>query len=482
MPKSTRPPTSGYARIAQAEDDGDSANDSDDELHQAPLSHAQYAPIQPQRTPRMTPGSPNTRRAWSGRRQRANSGVDIKAINARFERWADEIAQKFKIKKQHDGHDDAHLEIHHSVFQAPDGLRPATAESLRADYDGPADRMTRLEFDDIVESVRNAIDMDIHPLLITQGSSGSYFARNTQGKVVGVFKPKDEEPYASRNPKWTKWIHRNLFPFFFGRACLIPNLSYISEAAAYVLDTQLRTNLVPYTDIVDLSSKSFHYDFWDRRAYYRKGKLLPEKPGSFQVFLKGFKDANIFLKENPWPDQHASSLRDGTRKKRRRWAEDCRPSGPDSDNEDEEERIGTGGQQQRRGFWTSTLQQSFREQLEKLVILDYIMRNTDRGLDNWMIKIDQKTQEATIVAEPPKMDDMDGEDMPSSYTRQSMSELDPYGRREPMRATSRTNTPMQSTPTPGITIGAIDNSLSWPWKHPDAVSSCCKTFEPMLTW
>jgi phosphatidylinositol 4-kinase type 2 len=110
------------------------------------------------------------------------------------------------------------------------------------------------------------------------------------------------------------------------------------------------------------------------------------------------------------------------------------------------------------------------------------MRNTDRGLDNWMIKIDQKTQEATIVAEPPKMDDMDGEDMPSSYTRQSMSELDPYGRREPMRATSRTNTPMQSTPTPGITIGAIDNSLSWPWKHPDAVSSCCNMFEPMLTW
>ena len=397
--------------------------------------------------------------------------MDIKAINARFERWADEIAQKFKIKKQKDAPEDEQLEIHHSVFQAPDGVRPATAETLTFDFEGASDRMTKLEFDDTVESVRTAIEMGVHPKLITQGSSGSYFARNTQGKVVGVFKPKDEEPYASRNPKWTKWIHRNLFPFFFGRACLIPNLSYISEAAAYVLDTQLRTNLVPYTDIVDLSSKSFHYDFWDRRAYYRKGKQFPEKPGSFQVFLKGFKDANIFLKENPWPDQHPSSLRDGTRKKRRRWAEDCRPSGPDSDYEDEEERIGTSSQQQRRGFWTSTLQQSFREQLEKLVILDYIMRNTDRGLDNWMIKIDQKTQEATIVAEPPKLnDEEDGEDAPSQYTRQSMSELDPYGRREPMRASSRSNTPMPSGPVPEITLGAIDNSLSWPWKHPDAVS------------
>tara|TARA_R110002060_G_scaffold56671_1_gene67022 strand:+ start:85 stop:210 length:126 start_codon:yes stop_codon:yes gene_type:complete len=28
-----------------------------------------------------------------------SSGVDIKAINARLERWADEIASKFKINK-----------------------------------------------------------------------------------------------------------------------------------------------------------------------------------------------------------------------------------------------------------------------------------------------------------------------------------------------------------------------------------------------
>ncbi|KAF1832294.1 hypothetical protein BDW02DRAFT_503333 [Decorospora gaudefroyi] len=481
MPKPKRPPTSGYARIAQAEEEEDSGSDLEGDHHQDSLSNAQYAPIQPQRNSGMRmsgsgPNSPNLKRSLSGRRARANSGVDIKAINARFERWADEIAQKFKIKKQKDAPEDEPLEIHHSVFHAPDWVRPATAESLTLDYDGPSDRLTKLQFDDIVESVRTAIEMEVHPKLITQGSSGSYFARNTQGKVVGVFKPKDEEPYASRNPKWTKWIHRNLFPFFFGRACLIPNLSYISEAAAYVLDTQLRTNLVPYTDIVGLSSKSFHYDFWDRRAYYRKRKPFPEKPGSFQVFLKGFKDANIFLKENPWPDQHnAGYAVDRTaRKKKRRWAEDCRPSGAQSEGEDDDEEAGpVEERQERRGFWTPALQQSFREQLERLVILDYIMRNTDRGLDNWMIKIDQKTQEATIVAEPPKMNgdvgEGEGEDaQPSDYTRQSMEELDPYGRREPMSTTSRSNTPMQNGPTPTVTIGAIDNSLSWPWKHPDA--------------
>ncbi|KAF1850689.1 uncharacterized protein K460DRAFT_20003 [Cucurbitaria berberidis CBS 394.84] len=478
MPKAKRPATSGYARIAQAEEDEDSSSEFDDEQHQNSLSNPQYAPIQPQRNSGMRmPGgsssnSPRTRNTSSTRRPRANSGVDIKAINARFERWADEIAQKFKMMKQKDAPEDEQLEIHHSVFQAPDGMRPATAESLTFDFDGSSDRMTKLQFDDTVESVRTAIEMDVHPKLITQGSSGSYFARNTQGKVVGVFKPKDEEPYASRNPKWTKWIHRNLFPFFFGRACLIPNLSYVSEAAAYVLDSQLRTNLVPYTDVVALSSKSFHYDFWDRRAFYRKKKPFPEKQGSFQVFLKGFKDANIFLKENPWPDQHnsGSKTEGASRKKKRRWAEDCRPSGPQSDNDEDDDRPGTADQQQqRRGFWTHALQQSFREQLEKLVILDYIMRNTDRGLDNWMIKIDQKTQEATIVAEPPKTNGDVGDELePNSYTRQSMEEMDPYGRREPMTANSRSSTPMQHAPTPVVTIGAIDNSLSWPWKHPDA--------------
>jgi hypothetical protein len=156
MPKDKRPPTSGYARIAQAEEEEDSDAGSEEGFHQESISNGHYAPIQPPRGSRMrmpgdsAPGSPNARRTASGRRHRANSGVDIKAINARFERWADEIAQKFKFKKQREGPDDEQLEIHHSVFQAPDGVRPATAESLQFDYDAPgsSERMTKMEFDD----------------------------------------------------------------------------------------------------------------------------------------------------------------------------------------------------------------------------------------------------------------------------------------------------------------------------------------------
>ena len=365
------------------------------ELHAEPIPDADghYEPIQSRRRERMSGyfSGAQSPRSPHGRRKRTNSGVDIKAINARLERWADEIAHKFKIRKiKGKTPEEEQLEIHHSVFQAPDWIRPATEDTLpgAAETEDGDERLSKIEFDDIVESVRVAIELGMHPKLIAQGSSGSYFARTTEGKVVGVFKPKDEEPYANKNPKWTKWIHRNLFPFFFGRACLIPNLSYVSEAAAYVLDCRLRTNIVPYTDVVSLSSKSFFYDFWERRAFHRGKKPLPEKPGSFQVFLKGYKDATQFLREHPWPDQHNSGLRDAApRKKGRRWAEDCRPRGAvDDDDEDDETTPTLSGRERsrQRVFWTKTLQQSLREQLEKLVILDYIMRNTDRGLDNWI--------------------------------------------------------------------------------------------------
>lgn len=487
-----RPATSGYARIAQDEQETGRGflDESDDDLYEAPatLSTAgpRYAPIQPRpqgslhasALPAASPQRPGPRR---GRMRTNSSGVDIKAINARLERWAEEIASKFKIGKSRGrSADEEQLEIHHSVFQPPEGMRPATADTLDSDPDDAEDgRFTRRDFEEIVESVRIAIEMGIHPKMISQGSSGSYFARNTKGETVGVFKPKDEEPYASRNPKWTKWIHRNLFPCFFGRACLIPNLSYVSEAAAYVLDSRLRTHLVPYTDIVYLSSKSFYYDFWDRRSFYRKGRALPPKVGSFQVFLRGYKDANVFLREHPWPDQHNSGFRTDAapRRKTMPWQESCRPRGAATDDEgnSDDESVGDEREtEQRKSFWTESLQQSFREELEKLVILDYIMRNTDRGLDNWMIKVNQHDQ-VSIVSEPVQLNSHAGDISPSprplSNGMQDMSSdfrQNPYKPQQPMAATRRPEA-SEGNKGPSMSIGAIDNSLSWPWKHPDAV-------------
>ncbi|KAK8059621.1 Phosphatidylinositol 4-kinase lsb6 [Apiospora saccharicola] len=475
-----RPPTTGYERLAQAEDPSD---DSEDD----PLGQS-FASLQPQSAPRFAPisqprphsgmASPKTlsKQRYRPQRARSNSGVDLKAINARLERWAEEIAAKFKrTEGKGKGEEEESLEIHYSVFHAPDGVRPFTASALAANPYKLA--MSEEEFESIVESVRSAIDQGMHPSMITQGSSGSYFARNMEGKIVGVFKPKDEEPYAAGNPKWNKWIHRNLFPCCFGRACLIPNLSYVSEAAAYTLDCQLRTHMVPYTDVVWLSSKSFHYPYWDRRNFYRKKKAFPAKPGSFQVFLKGFKDANVFLKQHPWPDQYWSGLRanDTHRNKQRRWADSCRPSSRrvrDDESDDDEARPLPLPPGPDNFVWTEGLKQAFREELEKLVILDYIMRNTDRGLDNWMVKVDWETQAVSIASEPPQLhlepDEENDEPAPRPVNLADRNKvrspgLGAYHTQKPMQASSP-----RSYQDPHISIGAIDNSLSWPWKHPDA--------------
>ena len=68
-------------------------------------------------------------------------------------------------------------------------------------------------------------------------------------KTVGVFKPKDEEPYGQLNPKWTKWMHKLCCPCCFGRSCLVPNQGYLSEAGASVVDQKLLLNIVPKTKV-----------------------------------------------------------------------------------------------------------------------------------------------------------------------------------------------------------------------------------------
>ena len=129
------------------------------------------------------------------------------------------MTSKFAIRKKPKPRDDEAKEIGYSVFAAP-GYAGEFVDFETLDHKLP---MTRAQFEVIADSVRTAIRMGIHPRMIRQGSSGSYFVSNSSGKTVAIFKPKNEEPYGKLNPKWTKWLHRNLFPCFFGRSwyCII---------------------------------------------------------------------------------------------------------------------------------------------------------------------------------------------------------------------------------------------------------------------
>lgn len=265
----------------------------------------------------------------------------------------------------------------------------ATGREEACTYENP-DFPDDPEFTELIRQAELAADQGVYPTRIYQGSSGSYFVRNVEGETIGVFKPKDEEPYGRLNPKWTKWMHRMCCPCCFGRSCLIPNQGYMSEAGASLVDSKLGLNVVPKTKVVKLASETFNYLRIDvekskakkvvnehfpkvGRRFNRLG--LPPKKGSFQVFVSGYKDADFHLRRFEGSPLEPETARD------------------------------------------------FQLQFERLVVLDYIIRNTDRGNDNWLIQF----------SKPPSPPDEEG------------------GRE-----------------APPIKVAAIDNGLAFPIKHPDS--------------
>ncbi|XP_019744851.1 phosphatidylinositol 4-kinase type 2-alpha isoform X1 [Hippocampus comes] len=250
------------------------------------------------------------------------------------------------------------------------------------------------EFREIIRKAERAIEEGIYPERIYQGSSGSYFVKDSHGKIIGVFKPKNEEPYGQLNPKWTKWLQKLCCPCCFGRDCLVLNQGYLSEAGASLVDQKLELNIVPRTKVVYLASETFNYSAIDRvksrgkrlalekvpkvgQRFHRIG--LPPKVGSFQLFVDGYKDADFWL--------------------RRFEAEPL----PENTN------------------------RQLQLQFERLVVLDYIIRNTDRGNDNWLLKYDC-----------------------------------------PMDAVGNRDTDWVVVKDPVIKLAAIDNGLAFPLKHPDS--------------
>lgn len=101
------------------------------------------------------------------------------------------------------------------------------------------------EFEAVVRQAELAIERCIFPERIYQGSSGSYFVKDPQGKIIAVFKPKNEEPYGHLNPKWTKWLQKLCCPCCFGRDCLVLNQGYLSEAGASLVDQNWNSTLYP---------------------------------------------------------------------------------------------------------------------------------------------------------------------------------------------------------------------------------------------
>ncbi|EDX11736.1 GD19607 [Drosophila simulans] len=324
-------------------------------------------------------------------------------------------------------------------------------------------------FSEIVAKAEGAIENGVLPERIYQGSSGSYFVKDASHQCLAVFKPKDEEPYGRLNPKWTKWMHKLCCPCCFGRACLIPNQGYLSESGASLVDRKLNLNVVPKTRVVRLVAESFNYARIDRQKAKLKKRIkehypsahfnrmsLPLKTGSFQLFVEGYKDADYWL---------------------RRF--DSEPLPP-------------------------SVAKSFQLQFERLVVLDYIIRNTDRGNDNWLIKYvapkittqvggtGGRTMHGVVTPKLPnalgasKIVDLNE---PSQASPKPTADGRPpnhmgggaatNAQQDSSSVTSSEDEPSSRSPPTSepdwnvvnsafIRIAAIDNGLAFPFKHPDS--------------
>ncbi|KAL2649707.1 hypothetical protein R1flu_017835 [Riccia fluitans] len=128
------------------------------------------------------------------------------------------------------------------------------------------------------------------PVLSSEGSGGTYFLKNPEGKNVGVFKPVDEEPMAVNNPRAGSLRSASSEGLKSG---IRVGEGAMREAAAYILDHPATGRIrdstsrneegfagVPPTIIARASHKAFNNS--------REGGTRATKVGSLQQFVESF--------------------------------------------------------------------------------------------------------------------------------------------------------------------------------------------------
>jgi len=192
-------------------------------------------------------------------------------------------------------------------------------------------------------------------------------------------------------------------------------------------------------------------------------------------------DASEFLRKHPWPGRSIADTFDDSTHRRGDISKKllgtlkilCGKTGDpefiDDDVVYDDDRIPfdvTEEEYARPFYWSPALQQDFKEELEKLVILDYLMLNTDRGADNYMVKYCEGNYEKPLVNIAPapsvqlqvpittELREVEGK--PCCVGPSTSHTLDTH-----------TSPPQEDyRKRPHIHIAAIDNSLSFPHEHP----------------
>eukprot|EP00276_Gloeochaete_wittrockiana_P005677 CAMPEP_0184656094 /NCGR_PEP_ID=MMETSP0308-20130426/15557_1 /TAXON_ID=38269 /ORGANISM="Gloeochaete witrockiana, Strain SAG 46.84" /LENGTH=542 /DNA_ID=CAMNT_0027093023 /DNA_START=262 /DNA_END=1890 /DNA_ORIENTATION=- len=121
---------------------------------------------------------------------------------------------------------------------------------------------------DAIEKASKALHLGKSPELCSEGLSGTYFLRDCDANIVGVFKPGDEEgPLSPKTPRGS--IHRSAS----WRSGVPAGQGFMRERVAYLLDHKQAAG-VPPTVMVALST-----------PMSTLGSALKRRTGSFQLFI-----------------------------------------------------------------------------------------------------------------------------------------------------------------------------------------------------
>uniref|UniRef100_A0A6U5NS36 Uncharacterized protein n=1 Tax=Grammatophora oceanica TaxID=210454 RepID=A0A6U5NS36_9STRA len=146
-----------------------------------------------------------------------------------------------------------------------------------------------------IQQARRGMALGLKPELVLDGSGGTYFLRDARKCPVAVFKPADEEPYASNNPRgYVRQATSDLSL----REGVEPGELCLREVAAYLLDHGGYSG-VPMTTLAEARHVAFHCNGENLNcsqggaaigphhlgASSSPPKPIPKKAGSLQEYV-----------------------------------------------------------------------------------------------------------------------------------------------------------------------------------------------------
>ena len=131
----------------------------------------------------------------------------------------------------------------------------------------------------LLERVQQGLSQDVKPALAPDGTGGTYFMKSEERKIIAVFKPTDEEPFAPSNPK----LHIGKLGSTGLRSGVLSGEAAYREVAAYLLDKG-HFSAVPNTLLAEAQHPMFYYP----------GLEVYPKTGSLQEYVQNIGTVDDF--------------------------------------------------------------------------------------------------------------------------------------------------------------------------------------------